>query len=105
LLGKTKVGRSYVIQQSLNNTLSVVDDNWKYIETSNGPKVQKATNMEMGNDPKPQLYDLAKDIGEKVNVADKHAEVVSRLDRLLNEKRGSEGKVANNNKKKNNGNQ
>jgi arylsulfatase A-like enzyme len=105
LLGKTKVGRSYVIQQSLNNTLSVVDDNWKYIEASNGPKVQKATNMEMGNDPKPQLYDLAKDIGEKVNVADKHPEVVSRLDRLLNEKRGSEGKVANNNNKKNNGNQ
>jgi hypothetical protein len=30
-----------------------------------------------------QLYDLEKDAGEKVNVRDKHPEVVTRLTRLL----------------------
>ena len=33
--------------------------------------------------PATQLFDLAKDIGEKTNVADKHPEVVARLTRQL----------------------
>jgi arylsulfatase A-like enzyme len=33
--------------------------------------------------PTPQLYDLAADVGEKTNVADKHPEIVQRLTGLL----------------------
>lgn len=88
ILGKTKIGRNYIIEQSLNNTLSVVQDSWKFIEASEGPKTQKATNIELGNDPKPQLYNLKNDIGEKVDVADKHPEIVQKMAKLLKDSRG-----------------
>ena len=79
LLGKSKKGRDYVIQQSINSTLSVVTEKWKYIEPSKGPKMNKNTNIELGNDPAPQLYDLAKDKGEKNNVASRYPEQVEKL--------------------------
>jgi hypothetical protein len=41
------------------------------------------TNTELGNDPQPQLYNLAKDIGEKNNVAAANLEKVKELEVLL----------------------
>jgi arylsulfatase A-like enzyme len=90
LLGKDKKGRDYVIEHALNNTLSVVKDNWKYIEPSNGPAVQKATNTELGNDPQPQLYDLKTDLGETKNVAGQNPQVVDELTALLKSEKEKE---------------
>jgi arylsulfatase A-like enzyme len=83
-LGKNKKGREYVIEQALNNTLSVVRGGWKYIEPGKGPKVLAQTNTESGNDTEPQLYNLKNDLGEKNNVADKNPAIVSELAALLN---------------------
>lgn len=82
LLGK-KSGRDYVIEQSLNNTLGIVKDEWKYIEPNNGPKKSVFTNTELGNDPKPQLYNLKEDIGEKNNLAEKYPDKVEKLSDIL----------------------
>lgn len=79
LLGKSKKGRDYVIQQSLNNTLSIVSGKWKYISPSQGAKVNPHTNTELGNDPEGQLYDLEKDEGERENVAAKYPGQVEKL--------------------------
>jgi hypothetical protein len=49
-------------------TLSVSDGVWKYIEPSNGARYNKLTNIELGNDTLPQLYNLKNDIGEKNNL-------------------------------------
>lgn len=92
LLGKTKTGRDHIIMQSLNNTLSVIQDNWKYIEAGGGPKILKTTNIETGNNPTPQLYDLRKDIGEKVNVANSYPAIAEKMAKLLKDKRSNEGK-------------
>jgi arylsulfatase A-like enzyme len=91
ILGKSAAGREYIIQQSLNNTLSIVQNNWKFIEASTGPKIQKTTNTELGNDTKPQLYDLKNDIGEKINVADRYPEVVEKMFKILKDSRGNDG--------------
>jgi hypothetical protein len=44
------------------------------------------TNIELGNGPQPQLYDLSVDLGERRNVAAEHPEAVrdltARLDRI-----------------------
>ena len=44
-----------------------------------------SVNIELGNNPAPQLYDLSVDIGETHNVASEHPDVVRRLDALLRE--------------------
>ncbi len=79
--GKTTKGREVLIQQGA--AFSVAKGDWKYIEPSDEPKLQKLTNIESGTDTVPQLYDLKKDIGEKNNVATQHPEVVKELAAIL----------------------
>lgn len=83
LIGKSKKGREYVIQQSLNSTLSITQGKWKYISPSQGPKFNRYTNIELGNDPEPQLYDIESDPGETRNVATNNPDVANRLSQLL----------------------
>jgi arylsulfatase A-like enzyme len=83
LLGKSKKGRDHVIEQAANNTLSVVRGNWKYIEPSQGPKMNKNTDIELGNDPQKQLYHLKKDIGETTNLAAEEPVRVQELETIL----------------------
>lgn len=71
------------MQQNLNNTLSIIQGEWKYIEPSEKPAVEFWTKMELGNDPKPQLYNVATDPSEKNNVAAAHPDKVKELSGLL----------------------
>ena len=52
--------------------LSYTKGNWKYIEPNANPPFNKLTGTELGNNPKPQLYDLSKDPGEKNNLASQY---------------------------------
>jgi arylsulfatase A-like enzyme len=86
LLNKSKQHREFLVEQSLHSTLSLIVGDWKYIEPSIKPKVNKDTNTELGNDPKPQLYNLADDPGETKNLAElypvKAAEIKLLLDNI-----------------------
>ncbi|MEJ7695015.1 arylsulfatase, partial [Daejeonella sp.] len=84
LLGAGK-NRDYLVQQSINNTLSLIRGNWKYIEPSNGPKMSIHTNTELGNLGQPQLYNLKTDIGEKTNLAARYPEEVKKMALMLKE--------------------
>jgi arylsulfatase A-like enzyme len=75
--------RDYVIEQSINNTLSIIVGNWKYIEPSNGQPINKNTNTELGNLKLPQLYNLSTDPSEKNNVATKNTEKLKELKNIL----------------------
>ena len=81
LMGKTKKGRTSLVEQAF--CLAIVYENWKYIEPSSFPPIQKTTNMELGNAPNPQLYNLEEDLGEKINLAEKYPEKVKELSSLL----------------------
>ncbi len=83
LLGKTQQGRSVLVEQSGSSVLSLVKGYWKYISPSNGAAYQRLTGIETGNSPKPQLYNLQDDIGEKNNCADKYPDKVEELQKLL----------------------
>jgi arylsulfatase A-like enzyme len=84
LLGESRTGRDHLVEQA--GTLSLIQGSWKYIEPSSGARFNKYTNTELGNDPQPQLYNLAEDIGEKQNLAarypDKVKELAARLEEL-----------------------
>lgn len=82
-LGKETMESAYIVQQNLNNTLSIIEGDWKYIEPSDKPAREHWTKMELGNDPKPQLYNLTNDPSEKVNVATQHPEQLKALSELL----------------------
>jgi len=83
LLGESTNDREFVIEHAANGTLSIIKDGWKYIEPHSGPKMNVNVNIELGNDPRPQLYNLINDIGERNNQADENPEKVAELSALL----------------------
>ena len=85
LLGDDPVGRATLIEHA--GGLAVRRGKWKFIPASNGPKKSGPTNVELGNDPRPQLYDLDADPGETRNVADNHPEILDQLRQDLEEAR------------------
>jgi len=76
-LGKSDKSRDYIIQQS--GTLSIVIEDHKFITPVKGEKISKFTNIELGNDTVPQLYDLVNDPDEKINIAAQFPELVNKL--------------------------
>ena len=84
-LGTDPAGCGYIVQQNLDNTLSVIQGDWKYIEPSDKPALEYWTRTEMGNDPHPQLYNLSVDPSEKNNIAPDHPDKVAALSTLLDE--------------------
>jgi arylsulfatase A-like enzyme len=89
LLGQDPKGRDWLVEHA--GSLALIEGNWKLIAPGNGPKMNRNTNTELGNDPEPQLYDLAVDIGEKNNLAAQNAERVRGMMERLAKIRG-EGK-------------
>jgi arylsulfatase A-like enzyme len=80
-LGDDPVGRRSLIEQA--NGLALRSGKWKFIPASRGPARNAQTNTELGNAPRPQLYDLDADPGEVRDVAEAHPEIVDRLRKEL----------------------
>lgn len=83
LLCKSSTGRSELVTQG--GALSIIKDGWKYIEPNNGPANTGPllTNIETGNAPHAQLYHLAKDKSESINLASSYPDKVKELAALL----------------------
>lgn len=86
LVGEDNVGCPYVIEQNLWNVLSVRTLNWKYIEPSNGNSYMQLTNIETGNNPEPQLYNMEQSF-EEIDIAPQHPEIVEHLQSILKQER------------------
>jgi arylsulfatase A-like enzyme len=89
LLGDSPRGRSQLVEQG--GPISIIRGDWKLIEPRNGARVNAQTNTETGNNPQPQLYNLAEDPGERVNRAAERPELVAELTALLERIRAGEG--------------
>ena len=72
LLGESRQGRSHLVEQAA--ALSLREGSWKLIEASKGPPLNKQVNIETGNAPSIQLYDLKADPGEQTNLAEQKPE-------------------------------
>ncbi len=81
LLGDSTAGRTQLVEHS--GGIAIRAGAWKYIPTRPGVKKNANTDSETGNDPAPQLYDLASDLGETKNVAAENPEKVAQLAALL----------------------
>lgn len=89
LLGKSKQDRPYLITQG--GPLSIIEGDYKYITPSKGAKVARDVNIELGNDPAPQLYNIKKDVFEKVNLAEKDPARVKAMEEKLNAVKAAAG--------------
>lgn len=78
-LGLSSKGRDCIVVQNLQNNLALISGNWKYIKPGKGPAVNTNTNIELGNSPDPQLYNLETDIREQQNLASEYPEKVKQL--------------------------
>jgi arylsulfatase A-like enzyme len=85
LLGTSQTGRSVLIEEA--GALSVRQAQWKYVAPGPGPRINQNTQIELGNDPAPQLYDLSVDPGERTNLASAKPDKVRELAALLEQVR------------------
>ena len=83
-MNKGGKGREYLVLQNLQNNLSIVSGDWKYIAPGKGQLKNLQTNTELGNLPQPQLYNLKTDPGEQTNLAGQQPGIVKKLDDQLN---------------------
>lgn len=81
LLGESKAGRTELVLQA--SVLSLRQGQWKYIPPSKGPRVNENVNIELGNDPEPQLYNLTEDPREQRNLASTYADRVKAMSERL----------------------
>ena len=84
LLGKGISTRDWIVEHAVNGRLSLIKNNWKYIEPGPGDRLYAHVNIESGNDTLPQLYNLKEDIGEKTNLAKDNPLIVKELTELIN---------------------
>ena len=90
LLGNDMEGREYLIEHNSAGTLSLIKDGWKYIEPSDRSPYNANTDIELGNAPEPQLYNLTDDIGEHTNLAEEQAVKLQEMADLLQEIRSED---------------
>lgn len=84
-LNKGGNGRDYLVLQNVNNNLSIENGTWKFIAPGKGLAYGKETNTEYGNLDQDQLYNLATDKSEKVNLAAQNPQILEQLRNKLNQ--------------------
>lgn len=82
LLGESRQARKELVLQA--GELSLRQGAWKYIPPGKGPRVNANVNIELGNEPEPQLYNLAADPGERRNLASAEPARVQSMRAALN---------------------
>ena len=87
LLGESLTGRASLVEHA--GGLAIRAGAWKYLPPRPGQKRSANTNVELGNDPQGQLFDLAKDPGEKVNLMTAQPEKAAELAALLEKARNA----------------
>ena len=84
-MGKDPQGRATLVVQNAANNLSLIAGGWKYIRPGNGTPYMKNVDIETGNSPDPQLFDLASDPAERHNLAADCPQRVDEMSRVLEE--------------------
>lgn len=92
LLGKSGKGRKELLLDACGNNVLLRQGDWICIP----PMVQEGywvAPMESGRMKVPQLFNVKKDIGQQVNVADKYPKRVSEMEQRIREIRYPDGKA------------
>jgi arylsulfatase A-like enzyme len=77
-MGKSDQGRSELILQATGRTALRKGD-WILIPPYQGPAVARNVNIELGNAPEYQLYNLGSDLGQEHNLASEEADKLKEM--------------------------
>ncbi len=91
LLGKSNNGRSELVLEATTRT-ALRKGNWVYIPPYDGPAKNNYVNIELGNNPENQLYNLEDDLGQQNNLAQSNPEKLEEMIALFAEIRGEGSK-------------
>jgi arylsulfatase A-like enzyme len=87
LIGETDHGREELILEATTKT-ALRSGDYIMIPPYQGPAVHQSVNIELGNDPQYQLYNLKADPGQKNNIASTEPEMLEKLKKRFEELRG-----------------
>jgi arylsulfatase A-like enzyme len=88
-LGKTDWGRDEFVLEATSRTAFRKGD-WVMIPPYPGPAVQNQVNIELGNSPEYQLYNLAEDLSQEQNIAESNPEKLQEMIKRFEQIRGIE---------------
>jgi arylsulfatase A-like enzyme len=78
LMGKSDQGRDELIMEATGRT-ALRKGEWVLIPPHNGRAIAKEVNIELGNAPEYQLYNLSDDLGEQHNLATKQPDKLKEM--------------------------
>ncbi len=80
LLGTDLTGGSTgIIKQNTAGSRIYLSGRWKYIPANRAAAYNRSTRIELGNNPKDQLYDLVADPGETQNLAEEQPQQLQKM--------------------------
>jgi arylsulfatase A-like enzyme len=77
-LGKSDTGRENLVLEAMGRTAFRQGD-WLLIPPYEGPAIQPNVQIELGNYPNYQLYNLVEDLGQTQNLADTQPEKLKEM--------------------------
>ncbi len=87
-MGKSQTGRDDLVLEATTRT-ALRKGSWVMIPPYKGPAKNDRVNIELGNDPDYQLYNLATDLAQQENLATSHADKLDEMKALYAEIKGS----------------
>lgn len=88
LMGTSRQGREELVLEASSRTAMRKGD-WVMIPPYKGPAINKTVNIELGNSPEYQLYNLREDIGQQNNLAEQEPEKLQEMIKAYEVIRGS----------------
>lgn len=88
LMGTSRQGREELVLEASSRTAMRKGD-WVMIPPYKGPAINKTVNIELGNSPEYQLYNLREDIGQQNNLAEQEPEKLQEMIKAYEGIRGS----------------
>ncbi len=88
-LGNSHIGREEVVLEATTRT-ALRKREWIMIPPYKGPEVNKQVNIELGNSPEYQLYNLKYDIGQQINLANSEPQKLQEMVQTFKKIRGAD---------------
>ncbi len=82
LLGKSKKGREFLVLEGTGGNVACREGDWIYIPPMIRPGYCVAE-TESGQTKEPQLFNVRKDIGQQINVAEKYPKQIEKMEKAL----------------------